>query len=413
MNLDDGAAPALPLPLSPPDAMAGLALRSILALLLASSAAAQAVYVVDDDGGPGVDFTELQDAVDAAATGDRIEVRAGSYGYTEIRSGLTIMGEERDLVYCEALRVLALPNGETCVLGDMSTTSLEVRNSAGVVLIDELLCTWYVLVDSCEDVRVQGLTNGGGDPNSLEPWAVSWGTRARVVDSFAQFVGCQLASTTVIRSEVALSDTRIWAQHGLPTSGGTSNPVGDPGEDALIVQEASEIWLLRCPVQGGRGGDSTAWQPPGPDGRAIVLLSGSLLHRCKELPAPNSGSHGVGLTVDPGSTLLLEPDLPSMELRGDSTVGGTALMELHLGEGTAGRVYMGRWARRVPFGATIDLLHSYDRGAYLGIVGAGERFLLPFVVPGLPRGTLVHVQGRRVRGDGRTDNSNSVTLLVR
>ncbi len=49
-------------------------------LLLVPLASAQVgVQVVDDDGGPGVDFTVLQDAVDAAAPGDVILVRDGSY----------------------------------------------------------------------------------------------------------------------------------------------------------------------------------------------------------------------------------------------------------------------------------------------------------------------------------------------
>lgn len=56
---------------------------SLLALLLAAPAAAQGqVWVVDDQAGPGVDFTSIQAAVDASSDGDTVLVRAGSYAET-------------------------------------------------------------------------------------------------------------------------------------------------------------------------------------------------------------------------------------------------------------------------------------------------------------------------------------------
>ena len=57
-------------------------LRTALAgSLLATTALAQLpnVLVVDDDGGPGVDFTHVADAVNAAADGDVLLIRSGSY----------------------------------------------------------------------------------------------------------------------------------------------------------------------------------------------------------------------------------------------------------------------------------------------------------------------------------------------
>lgn len=49
------------------------------------------VLVVDDDGGPGVDYTKLQAAVDAAAEGALILVHPGSYaGFTVFAKGLEI-----------------------------------------------------------------------------------------------------------------------------------------------------------------------------------------------------------------------------------------------------------------------------------------------------------------------------------
>ena len=69
-------------------------------ILGAKAAHAQGnVWVVDDDGGPGVDFMQIQTAVDAAASGDRIVVRAGQYAPFKIEyKALHVLGEGSSLV---------------------------------------------------------------------------------------------------------------------------------------------------------------------------------------------------------------------------------------------------------------------------------------------------------------------------
>ena len=42
-------------------------------------AASATTWYVDDDGGAGMDFTKVQDAINAALPGDTIEVRSGTY----------------------------------------------------------------------------------------------------------------------------------------------------------------------------------------------------------------------------------------------------------------------------------------------------------------------------------------------
>jgi pectin methylesterase-like acyl-CoA thioesterase len=67
----------------------------LAAFALASAARAQGVlWVVDDSGGPGVDYTSLQAAIDGSANGDTILVRAGYYGSAVIDGKALIVTSE-------------------------------------------------------------------------------------------------------------------------------------------------------------------------------------------------------------------------------------------------------------------------------------------------------------------------------
>jgi parallel beta-helix repeat protein len=77
----------------------------VLAVLLAcaGTAAGATTWVVDDDGGAGVDYTTIQAAVDAASAGDTIEVRGGTYiENVDVDKRLTLIGDGADVVTVRA-----------------------------------------------------------------------------------------------------------------------------------------------------------------------------------------------------------------------------------------------------------------------------------------------------------------------
>ncbi|HEX5011641.1 MAG TPA: hypothetical protein VFY71_14705, partial [Planctomycetota bacterium] len=76
-----------------PALLMGAVLAGVLA---ATPAAAQgALWIVDDDGGPGVDATDIQAAIDAAADGDVILVRSGVYSSLVLDGrSLSVIGED-------------------------------------------------------------------------------------------------------------------------------------------------------------------------------------------------------------------------------------------------------------------------------------------------------------------------------
>ena len=121
---------------------------------------AQTVHVVDDDGGAGVHFTSLADAVTAASTGDVVLVKEGSYsGFTIDGKSLTVVEDTghatevtgtvnvRNLLAGQAVELIGLevdqPNG----------TALSLIDNAGVVELDAIDAT------SAPDRRVLQITN--------------------------------------------------------------------------------------------------------------------------------------------------------------------------------------------------------------------------------------------------------------
>jgi hypothetical protein len=74
------------------------------------------IWIVDQRGGPGVDFTDIPPAVAAARPGDRIEVRAAAQAYTEftLRAGVDMHAEPGVMV--PRIEVRDVPAAETAVL---------------------------------------------------------------------------------------------------------------------------------------------------------------------------------------------------------------------------------------------------------------------------------------------------------
>src|SRR5262245_50864538 len=86
----------------------------------------QTVWVVDDNGGPGVDFTDIPPAIAAAADGDILLVKAGSYShFTLSGKGLRILGEGSDSTFVSSspssagTSISAVPAGSTVTIDRM------------------------------------------------------------------------------------------------------------------------------------------------------------------------------------------------------------------------------------------------------------------------------------------------------
>jgi hypothetical protein len=113
------------------------------ALALAAPALAQGqLWVVDDGGGAGVDFTDVQPAVDAAAEGDTILIRPGNYTWVTIDAkSLVLIGEiATGTAYVDSLTVRNLAADQAVALrGLYSENWFEFKACLGPILGEELL----------------------------------------------------------------------------------------------------------------------------------------------------------------------------------------------------------------------------------------------------------------------------------
>lgn len=209
-----------------------------LPFLLAAPAAAGQVLVVDDDGGPGVDHTDLQAAIDAAASGDVILVKDGLYGaITVAGKGVTVVAEADAVARVDGpWTVLNLPAGELTVLRGLSTATpgghgATVRNCAGAVWLED-----------CTIVAAHGsgiLPTGHG---------VEIETAANVV---------------VARCTVTAGNGANLGLFGEPSGGGHG-----------VSSIGSQVAVLDCDLTGGHGADAPdgEWYDAGRGGSGVWVF---------------------------------------------------------------------------------------------------------------------------------------------
>lgn len=377
-------------------------------LLTGLPAAAQSVIVVDDDGGVGVDFTDLQPAINAAGPLDRIEVRNGAYSPFVASGPVTIVGKDPSPGSANVVQgtITGLLAGEIAVIADMDVQNFTLSDSDGAIVLDGVE-SQQMEVLRCADARLQSSPSFGFFTR----------TRSLVIeDSFVQgmdlFIEPLIAgidedgfdAITCVRSTLYLTDCDIEGGEG-GDQGLCLGGLNPQGGDALALT-SSQVRLMGSDLEGGGPGFNCFGSPNGLIGRSISFrdANNTVVETDTVLTYAPTG---------PG-TVQSEPGIPYLVLAGDYAPGATSFFEFYAEGGSSLRAFLGRRPVVTPVsGLAVPLLHSAERGVSLGSTPGNGRRSLPFVVPALPTGTLIHVQSSRTLAGGSTELSNSVTLVVR
>jgi hypothetical protein len=369
------------------------------ALAFLGATASADTWYVDDDGGPGVDFTSIGEAIVAAAPGDLILVQAGLYPSFFLDKALTLLGQPG-------------PSGPAVkVTGNTWVSGIQV---GGVALIADMDLGWTNASQCAGTVVFVG----------VEALGIGCGSAAdvRVHQSLTE----QQLSAGSARVQVT--------QSGLKGADGTP---GDNGSPAVNVYTGGRAHIYHCTVLGGDGGPdgggSFAWGAPAiratQNGR--LLLGGDLIDVCQggngmyqenalwlEGTSVGRVSHVAlqGFTITPPATIEQPfPHDPALGVLSWPAPGQPVTFQLTAPSASSAELLLGR-KPVVPLdsGSAEVLGIATLRVFAMPDVGASGKSYFDFVVPPTaPDGFLFFAQARVTLPDGEQRYTNSLPILVR
>lgn len=226
--------------------------------ILLAGAASAATWIVDDDGGPGVDFTDIPPAIAAAATGDLILVRDGAYSGFYLDKSLTIAADTGcQPVITDLCTITAINQGYSAVISGFVTYRLYAHSSAGDIFVDgcysETSHHWPALtIESCDHVSIS------------RSMFIKKGTGGTIPAAQLDF------------AEAIISRCAFVGQDGV--HGYEWAPAYDGG--AGLLAEESTLYFQASSSSGGKGGCYTdltgIMLGPGDGGPGIELHNSSL-----------------------------------------------------------------------------------------------------------------------------------------
>ncbi|MFN6194541.1 MAG: hypothetical protein ACK5BN_12050 [Planctomycetota bacterium] len=247
------------------------------AFLVASELIAQGTFVVGAGGGPGVNFTDISQAVAAVADGSILLVRAGTY------APVTIDGKSVR-VLCDSnvfvggptgggalsLQISNIAAGQSVVVRGLrqigAVSGMEVRNSAGRVVLDGMDSTY----------------NGGAAFNFCE----------QVLVRNFQIIG----TTNAFQSDVVFQSCSITAVN--------------PSAYALGVFGGS-VQAVQCSFRGGNGMVVPKFgQLPGGSGVQLFQASFRAMGRTIDVIAAGASPPGTASPIAGTGSARIDPAIP-------------------------------------------------------------------------------------------------------
>ena len=406
------------------------------------------VYVVDEAGGPGSQYTDLPAAVAAVPDGATLRVRPGNYTPFAIAGkGLAVVGEDPDRVTLFKLpAAVPLPpvvagtsSSQPVLLKNLTfphatvfgIVTLRLQAANGAVVLDgvklgadvaDLTALSLVLSRGCGPAsgctaRVHGSTRcavwrrrvarNGAATAAGRVLQISDCTIAGVT-GVTQYVGAGPAGTPalhLVRSRCVAVRSTLTGGHGAfgCASFPGCNSTSGPGGTGVVVDDRSTFIGLRTPL---RGADGVSRYAPPVGGWVDGSNGGDGIHVCCSAQAflagavPTGGAAGIGFggqlpgvpfVLQSGGTLQVDAAAtPSAgEIRGTMAVNQTIRFALDAKPGSLGLLLLGYGANLVPLEPLTwgSLLSPFALTVGPLSVPASGSVELPYVVPpGWPLG---------------------------
>lgn len=419
------------------------------ALLLCAAPASATTWIVDDDGGAGVDFTTIGAAVAVAAPGDVILVRPGSYGGFALASGVQVLGAA-GVVVTGNVTIANVGPGPRAVLASLSTRAIEVSQCAAAVLLEDLTVAATtadvvalgaqssIFVAASSDVRLRAVTaTAPGSTGHVFSALRSDASRVEVTHS--TLVGCAGRFGTFFTNgsdggdgirvddgngpstvHVALSTVR--GGEGGGYSGDGQCPfcgAGDGGIGIRIGGDVSSVLVTGVAtdvVRGGQPGLGNTCSQDGFPGHAMfVPASATARISGATIEGATFACGGAHVAAVGGQGLVTEPMPadPTLALAGTIAPGRIVTFTVRGAPGAAARLRLGRQLvvqdLRESYEDRLTVaLRTYDLGALPSTGSATFAFTLP---PSLPKGSAVVAQASVVTpGDVALTQSVPITL---
>jgi hypothetical protein len=262
--------------------------RALAGLAIAAPAAAQRTWLVDDND-PLADFNDLPPALSAAAAGDTVLVRAGSYANAWITKPLTVLGEPGAVVngaFLPTIEVTGIPLGKTALVRGLSvgptsfgTRPIWIHDNGGHVHLEQISAPFPLVAE--RNVQL-----------SLRFVSLEGGPALRVVDS-----------------RVVLAQSLLQA---FPV-------VVQPNYGAVL--ERAEVTIAGSVVHGGADFFGFAGPGPGIDLRGGMLVLGA---DTSILTGAASSLHAVSAITSIGGTIRLDGAARLVPVNGAPPISGSA-----------------------------------------------------------------------------------------
>jgi len=407
----------------------------MFALLLGAQAFAT-TYVVDDDGGPGVDFTDLPAAVAAAQPGDVLRVMPGSYSAFTCTKAITILGYGGPTVNGQVVLGGILP-GRPLVLAGLAPTRLLVTGSEGAVIAQQVAAVDTIRVELCQDVRLLGVNSSGVGSVPGSPGIQIVGSRVEIVQSDVKGVSAADACYTPGGSGVVASTGSVVHFALSNSTGGVGSQCYTQGSQASnggagFMAAESNVILAgggQGRIHGGVPGFAWWWWDncyyDGQGGFGVRALNADVAYsRVDVSGAPYTFSvsvHDVVCydAVSPdfyGSAFTsVSPRHSTLALSGIPTPGQAVNLTLSGAVGSHASIWLGRqWLIQSEPNVDIELAVNRLRVIDLGTMPESGSITVPLEISGAyAPGAAFGVQGECRLASGAVRRSNSIPIIVR